>query len=59
MNKSLTLDMPEPELVMWDAGTGTAYLLARGYLPTMTPRVKAVTRALLRLALEELEKEES
>jgi hypothetical protein len=56
--KTLTLDMTEPELVMWDSGTGTAYLLARGHLQGMLPRTKAITKALLHLALEELEKED-
>ena len=55
---SLTLDLPEPELVMWESGTETAYLLARGHVPRMTPRMKAITKALLLLALEELEEEE-
>jgi len=55
--KSLTLDMPEPELIMWD-GAGTAHVLARGSGATyMTPRNRAITRALLLLALEEIEKE--
>lgn len=53
--KSLTLDMPETELILWDGGTGTAYMLARG-MYAMPPRVKAITKALLLLALEELEK---
>jgi len=54
-SKSLTLDMPETELILWDGGTGTAYMLARG-MYVMPPRVKAITRALLLLALEEIEK---
>lgn len=53
----LRLDLSEPELVMWD-GTETAHILARGHGSTyMTPRTKAITRALLLLALEEIEKE--
>ena len=52
----LTLNLPEPELIMWDAGTGTAYTLARG-IYMMPPRTKAITRALLLLALDEIEKE--
>jgi len=53
MSDRLTLDMPEPELIMWD-GAGTAYILARGNY-TMTPRARAITLALLRLAVEEVE----
>jgi len=54
--KSLTLNMPEPELVMWD-GAGTAHILARGAgAKHMTPRSKAITKALLLLALEEIDK---
>lgn len=56
--KSLTLDLPDTELILWDGGTGTAHMLARGmYL--MSPRTKAITRALLLLALEEIEKEDT
>jgi hypothetical protein len=56
MVKALTLDLPEPELVMWD-GAGTAHILARGADPCyMSPRTKAITKALLLLALEEIEK---
>jgi len=57
--KTLTLDMTDSELVMWDAGSGTAYLLARGYLQGIPPRTRAITKALLQLALDELEKDEA
>jgi hypothetical protein len=54
----LTLNLPEPELVMWD-GAGTAIILARGFGSGahMTPRTRAITKALLLLALEEIEAE--
>ena len=56
MGNSLTLDMPEPELVMWD-GDGAAHILARGFgAANMSPRLKAITKAFLLLALEEIEK---
>jgi hypothetical protein len=44
---------------MWD-GAGTAHVLARGFGSTnMSPRTKAITKALLLLALEEIDKETS
>jgi hypothetical protein len=57
-SNSLTLDMTEPELIMWDGATpGTAYLLTRGHgASNMSPRTKAITKALLLVALEEIEK---
>lgn len=55
MSHSVTLDMPQPELVFWD-GNGTTTILARGHGGTyMTPRNKAIAKALLLLAIEELE----
>jgi hypothetical protein len=49
----LVLDMQEPELIMWD-GAGTAHFLARGN-NNMSPRVSAITVALLKLAISEIE----
>jgi hypothetical protein len=51
---SLTLAMAHPELIMWD-GEGTAYMLARDVVPTMGVREKAITLALLKLAIGQLE----
>ena len=50
----LVLDLPGQELIMWDGATGTAYTLAHEQY-TMSPRTKAVTLALLKLAVAEIE----
>lgn len=50
----LTLDSLSLELIMWDGESGTAHLLGRGTY-TMSPRDRALTLALLKLAASEIE----
>lgn len=51
----VTIDSPEPELVFVD-GAGTTHILARGRVSEYkTARNKAIAKALLHLAIEELE----
>lgn len=50
---SLNLQSEDVELIMWD-GNGTAYMLARE-MYNMPPRTKAITLALLKLAVAEME----
>jgi hypothetical protein len=58
MDAAFTIATPEIELVLWDGGTRTAYMLGRGNYQ-MPARTKAIAKALLLHAFEEIEAVES